>query len=608
MWRGIPYAQPPLGDLRWRPPTFHQGWARTLDASNFGPACIQYPCWSSENVSRISEDCLTVNVVSPPRLNVKHPTVIYINAGEFHCGTSDDSESRLTQFAKDVVYVSFNYRVGAFGFLASQDLRGRDASGSTGNYGMLDQRFLLQWVHHNIEAFGGDASRVTIWGESSGGTSVAYHLVRNTRRTGASMFQRAILQSPGLTQVKRFQDAETNYAWLLALLTAYESGGCQRGPGYVSFEADSLRLARMGSVIHISEVGLPLKDAEKWCNIQPICAGFVRHDPDMSSRTFFVRREGLVEVIDEEDKPVRARSVTYVKEGSKDVKVRVECLLQANAELINNVTGYVPRDDTFHTDGWAPVLDGVELLEPLTESVRRGRIDSAVRLLLGTNLDEGTQFMFLTPSLRCTADGRELERWSQGFYGKDVGFKIPELYSPTKLRRPLPACGMGGSPFDVPGERAAHRNAAMRSAGDAAIRCPSLELANTVVATNGTAFVYEFTLTPSRSVNFRNTTVLGAFHGAEVPFVFGDKFELDEGWEQQLSAAMGCYWRNFISDGDPNSSPCTGAQVPWPRYNKTGSFLELGANIEMHAEEHIAKTRCSLFKQFGHTDLRTLLV
>ena len=101
------------------------------------------------------------------------------------------------------------YRLGVFGFLASDDLRDRTAYGGTGNYGVHDQRAALRWVQHNIGAFGGDASNVVLWGESSGGTSVALHLVSPRSHR---LFHKAILESPGITQVKGLADAELNYA------------------------------------------------------------------------------------------------------------------------------------------------------------------------------------------------------------------------------------------------------------------------------------------------------------------------------------------------------------------------------------------------------------
>jgi len=174
-FRGIPYAAPPVGDARWRPPAVHPGWTSVLDASDFGPSCFQPQCWVSENITHMSEDCLTINILGPPA-PTPLPVIVYFHAGEFHCGSSNDAESNQPQFAREVLFVSMNYRVGPFGFLAADELRSRHPQNGTGNYGLLDQRLALEWVHKNIASFGGDPTQVTIMGESSGGTSVAYHL------------------------------------------------------------------------------------------------------------------------------------------------------------------------------------------------------------------------------------------------------------------------------------------------------------------------------------------------------------------------------------------------------------------------------------------------
>ena len=125
----------------------------------------------------MSEDCLYLNVVAPPPRPKPYPVMVYIHAGEFHFGSGADRESDVPHFATDVILVSFNYRLGVFGFAGADDLRDRTPFGGTGNYGVHDQRAVLRWVRSSIGAFGGDASNVLVWGESSGGTSVALHLV-----------------------------------------------------------------------------------------------------------------------------------------------------------------------------------------------------------------------------------------------------------------------------------------------------------------------------------------------------------------------------------------------------------------------------------------------
>ena len=185
-FRGIPYAKPPLGELRWRPPVPFGSWPGVRDAVHFGSPCIQPRDggWATiEDRSRAAEDCLYLNVVAPAAVegtaaaaSASYPVVVYLHAGEFHYGAGSDRESDWP-FADDVVLVTPNSRLGPFGFLGSDALRPRSADGSTGSYGLSDQRLALRWVRANIAAFGGNASNIILMGESSGGTSVALHLV-----------------------------------------------------------------------------------------------------------------------------------------------------------------------------------------------------------------------------------------------------------------------------------------------------------------------------------------------------------------------------------------------------------------------------------------------
>jgi len=543
----------------------------------------------------MSEDCLTINVLTPAAAG-PHAVMVYFHAGEFHCGSSNDAESNLPQFAGDIVFVTFNYRVGPFGFLAADALRSRHPRNGTGNYGLLDQRFAIEWVRKNIAGFGGDPGRITLMGESSGGTSVAYHLTAGGRAS-TDLFHRAILQSPGLTQVKPFSKASQNFEWILAALTAKGSPGCRRGSGYVAFRADAVMTKfPVGVVIRVG-INDTVAFAKRWCDTSQECAGFWR----ASNHVITYLSNATQFIYDVENVPGQGASVSYFKSGPTDSNEQMNCLLRADAVLMNSVTYLVPRDDTFQTDAWAPVIDGVDVREPITKSVARGDIAQGVDLLLGTNLDEGTEFMSLTPPLSCAANASALAAWASSFYGAAVGPHVLELYADNKLRRPLPACGPGGSPKDIPGEQATSYNAASRSAGDAAIRCPALRLAERA---GGAAFVYLFAVTPNTSVNFGNTSVMGAFHGAEVPFVFGDDFELQPGHERQISAAMGCYWRSFAKHGDPSAEACSGdsglsaapALPVWRPFVSAGPVLQLGSTVELWEKDMQTKHRCGFFE------------
>ncbi len=192
---GIPYAEAPVGELRWRAPVPRAPWDDPLAATAFGARCAQNPGLEASTTTRMDEDCLTVNVWTPDPARGERAVLVFIHGGAFVTGSSaaeltaggpyvyDGSRFAATQ---DVVVVTLNYRIGALGFLAGiGDL--------TGNYGLLDQQLALAWVRDNAEAFGGDPSRITLAGESAGAISVASHLT--AMPDSSHLFLSAILQS-----------------------------------------------------------------------------------------------------------------------------------------------------------------------------------------------------------------------------------------------------------------------------------------------------------------------------------------------------------------------------------------------------------------------------
>jgi para-nitrobenzyl esterase len=175
VFKGIPYAAPPVGDLRWKEPQPVASWTGTRDATQFGDRCQQtaFPAYSPIGTRGMSENCLFVNVWSAPHAN-HAPVLVWIHGGGFGYGYSNQAEYDGDRFAqKGLVFVNLNYRVGAFGFLALPGLTQESPHKTSGNYGILDQIDALQWVQRNIAAFGGDPENVTIFGESAGSISVS---------------------------------------------------------------------------------------------------------------------------------------------------------------------------------------------------------------------------------------------------------------------------------------------------------------------------------------------------------------------------------------------------------------------------------------------------
>ena len=208
---GIPYAEPPVGDLRWAPPEPHATWTAPRDASAFGGRCAQ--TGGAFGQASTNEDCLYLNVYVPHRkavptrdLRRKLPVMVWIHGGAFQNGSGENYDPTKLVTLGDVVVVTINYRLGTLGFLAHPALSEESPASVSGNYGILDQQLALRWVHENLAAFGGNPKKVTIFGESAGGSSVHVQLVSPL---AAGTFHRAIVQSGAVFRQPTLAAGET---------------------------------------------------------------------------------------------------------------------------------------------------------------------------------------------------------------------------------------------------------------------------------------------------------------------------------------------------------------------------------------------------------------
>eukprot|EP00037_Helgoeca_nana_P029744 m.359377 g.359377 ORF g.359377 m.359377 type:complete len:948 (+) comp28043_c1_seq4:744-3587(+) len=525
VFRGIPFATPPNGSLRFRPPQPMPRWTDVLNVSEYGSTCIQHgPAWRTlggiRGSTESSEDCLYLNVFSPakyldaranvrgggPLLNVTlAPVMVYFPAGQFMWGSGNDAENfnaPQTPAGGEVVVITANYRLGAFGYLGLDALRSRDPAGSTGNYGSLDQRAVLQWVHDNIEAFGGDPNNVVLWGESAGAAAVTAHL---SMPGSFHLYHKAVLESGAFNgwSYRTLDDAQANALTLVANL------GCMAMPDNVTVNITCLETVDANRVITLDDDG----------------AG--------------------------------EASVARNKEG----------------DIVRNYS--MPFMDTIDKSLWSPVIDGVVLFDTPVSLLRGDKI-AKVPILLGTNRDEGSTF---TGNLSGTGDGlhtpdtfynawlyskdqvdfngspgyyatmllqneSQFIVWATDMFGTNASKVLTDMYRPgTKSDLGVPIQDWWWSVSAV--------------VGDFVLTCPARRTVRTLekLGRNESAYVFLFDHTPKLSVNQAATDLWGAFHGSEVPFVWYDLFELATEEERQLSAAMVQYWVNFAWNGDPNTPP-----------------------------------------------------
>lgn len=479
---GIPYAEPPVGALRWRPPVAAPPWPGVLAADDYSSPCAQLP--SGTGTPSESEDCLYLNVWSPdPAPPSPLPVMVWIHGGSNVVGSTADlvpfppydayrfyDGHTLTQQG-GVVVVTINYRLGVFGFFGHAGLATEDPSFPyAGNQGLLDQRLALEWVRDNILAFGGDPENVTIFGESAGSFDVCAHVVSPL---SAGLFHRAISQS----------------------------GGCT---ARVASAAASAAEATDVSAI----VG---------CNGAP-------------------------------DELACLRSVPTTE------------LLDAHDTL--------PAG--FSASGVGMSIDGGFLPDHPRRLFDSGAF-SHVPYLLGANSDEGTLFFIgATP------------------------IATPEEYSAVLAERYGPLAPYVEDQYPV--TAFASPNAAfLRVVGDAALVCSTYDTARRASADGNRVFVYNFArVIPLPFVGLLD---LGAFHGAEIAYVFGST-PSPSASDAVLASRMRQYWTSFATRGrNPRASKAPG----WPRFRERSWQMlrlnALGQPKDVVKIKDFRRTECEFWSQ-----------
>ena len=450
IFKGIPYAAPPVGDLRWMPPQPYGPFNGLFDASSFGSECTQ-PGPGTEILG--TEDCLFLNIYVPnfkKNGNKRMPVMFWIHGGGLTTGAGSGYDPTPLLRPGNVIVVTINYRLGYLGFFAQTalDTEGHDA----GNYGLMDQQFAMQWVQNNIAAFGGDPGNVTIFGESAGGHSVYANLASPTAK---GLFAHAIA----------------------------ESGS------YILFDTF----------------------------IQPVVT-----------------------------LPVGETTGNGLVPAGNSVASGLGCTTAACLRGVSNTTLVGLEPGTLYA-----FVDGTLLTETPAAAFASGNFNR-VPVMAGTNHDEWRIFV----AEQYDATGHpiltmaEYDAATIALYGSLLGPIVEVVY-----------------PYMPPGGQVLGN-----SGTDGIFACS---------ARNGDALLSSFTNTYAYEFNDENAPPqpppaglsfpLGAFHGAEVQYLFdvGFFFELNPA-QLQLSDAMVSYWTNFAATGDPNSP----ATPTWSLYDPTTDVFQ----------------------------------
>ena len=520
VFRGLPFARPPVGPRRFRPPEPPEPWTDIRDATRFGPSAAQNGALvgplMSLGIDRTGEDCLYLNVWTPRADRGRRPVLVWIHGGAFILGSGSQTLYDGSTLARrgDVVVVTLNYRLGALGFLRTRDRFGQRLP-ATGNEGLLDQIAALEWVRDEIEAFGGDPGNVTIFGESAGAMSCAT-LLGLPRARG--LFQRAILQS-----------GAANFLWPRDIASRL---------------ADEL----------LADLGITSPDDLHAAAPARLLAAQRRLFMDL-----MLGEQHVLGALSPTGQRVAGALFLGLTLARRRLGTGVAPLSRGLARMLRRRRGRggtpPPRPAelrTLRTRGlpFQPVVDGDVVPRDPLAAIRDGAARD-VPLLVGTNLDEARLFAPLDPEATTLDEAALLGRCEEAIPGgPDAARRAVALYREARAAR-----GESIEPGDL----------WFAIESDRTMRHPAMRLAALQAAHQPATYAYLFAW-PSPAMG----GLFGSCHALELPFVFGTlehpllrPFTGRGPEARTLAARIQDAWIGFARTGQPGHA----GLGEWPAYD-----------------------------------------